>query len=384
MSAPAGSLSLAVQQMVAVARAVDVSAKVLILDEPTSSLDRQEVARLFNLMRRLRDRGLAILFVTHFLDQVYDISDRITVLRNGTRVGTFETAELPRMDLIGHMIGRPASQVQHRAPEGREATDQTDETNATKVVPRAGPVFVTTRGLGKRGSIEPFDMDIFPGEVVALAGLLGSGRTEIARLLFGVDKADSGTLKINGENVTLRDPRGAVRRRIALCPEDRKATGIIPDLSVRENIVLALQARRGWVRKIGRRRQNQVADEYIQALYIATSDAEKPIKLLSGGNQQKVLLARWLLTEPRLLILDEPTRGIDIGAKFEIATLIDKLCAEGMAVLFISSELEEVVRTAGRVVVLRDHRKVGELIDAGITEQQIMATIAAAPAVQMA
>ena len=358
-----GDLSIAMQQMVAIARAVDVQAKVLILDEPTSSLDRGEVARLFGVMRRLRDEGLGILFVTHFLDQVYDVTDRITVLRNGTLVGEYVTEQLPRLELIGHMIGRPASELEHHAPPETEA------------VTRQAPV-LSAKGSGHRGTIEPFDLDIYPGETVGLAGLLGSGRSEIARLLFGVDPASSGTLTVAGETAKLNTPRQAIARGLAFCSEDRKLAGIIPDLSVRENIILALQARRGWLNRVPMRKQREIADQYIKALRIKTPDAEKAVKLLSGGNQQKVLLARWIITEPKLLILDEPTRGIDIGAKFEIAKLMEQLCGDGMSILFISSELEEVVRSCQRVAVLRDRHKVGELAGPQISEPAIMATIA--------
>jgi monosaccharide-transporting ATPase len=361
---PLGSLSIAVQQMVAIARAVDVRAKVLILDEPTSSLDRGEVAELFAVVRRLRDEGMGIILVTHFLDQVYAVSDRITVLRNGSRVGEFETASLPRVELVGHMIGRPAAELDQRA-----ATVPAPDRGAATAV-------VSARGLGHRGTIEPFDLDVYPGETVGLAGLLGSGRSELARVLFGIDPADAGELTAGGTVVRLASPRQAVAHRLVFCPEDRKGAGIIPDLSVRENIVLALQARRGWASRVPPRQQRALAEQYIAALSIKTPDANRPVRLLSGGNQQKVLLARWIITEPRLLILDEPTRGIDVGAKFEVAALVARLCAGGMAVLFISSELDEVVRTCSRVAVLRDHRVVGELSGATLSEPAIMAMIA--------
>ena len=361
---PVGSLSIAMQQMVAIARAVDVRAKVLILDEPTSSLDRGEVARLFDVVRRLRGDGLGIVFVTHFLDQVYDLSDRITVLRNGSLVGEYQTKSLPRLELVGHMIGRPASELEHKHAEPADAVG-------------TGTPILWAEGLGHRGTIGPFDLKLHPGETVGLAGLLGSGRTEIARVLFGIDPADRGTLTLGGEAVHLRTPRQAIGRRLAFCPEDRKGAGIIPDLSVRENIILALQARRGWLARVPARQQREIADRFIKSLRIRTPDAERAVKLLSGGNQQKVLLARWIITEPRLLILDEPTRGIDVGAKFEIAKLMDDLCKAGLAILFISSELEEVVRSCQRVVVLRDRQKVGELTGNQISEAAIMSTIAA-------
>jgi simple sugar transport system ATP-binding protein len=361
---PLASYSIAIQQMVAIARALDIDAQVLILDEPTSSLDQNEVKRLFDSMRKLRDQGLGIVFVTHFLDQVYEVSDRITVLRNGKLVGEYLTAELPRLQLIGRMVGRDPAEI--------AAMSHSREAQAAK----ARSPFVIAHGLARAGAVESVDIDIAPGEVVSLAGLLGSGRTETARLLFGADGLDGGTFAIDGVPVRLNSPRQAIGHGFGFCPEDRKLDGIIPDLSIRENIVLVLQARLGWFRRIGRARQQELADKYIAALKIATPDAEKPMKLLSGGNQQKALLARWLASQPRLLILDEPTRGIDVGAKFEIARLLEDLRKEGMAILFISSELEEVVRSADRVVVMRDRKSVGLLQGGQISEHAILNTIA--------
>ncbi|MEO6435548.1 MAG: sugar ABC transporter ATP-binding protein [Tepidisphaeraceae bacterium] len=357
--------SIAIQQMVAIARALDFDARVLILDEPTSSLDAREVEQLFAVMRKLAAQGLGIVFVTHFMEQVYAVTNRITVLRNGTLVGNYATSELPRLELIGRMMGRSATEV--------AAADHAPK----PIVAESKAPFLQAAGVGKRGMIEPFDLDVRRGEVVGLAGLLGSGRTEMLRLLFGVDRRDTGTVGINGTPVLLRNPRQAIARGMGFCPEDRKVAGIVPDLSVRENIMLVLQARRGWLRKISRRKQEEIAERFIRALNIATPNAEKPIRLLSGGNQQKAILARWLASKPQLLMLDEPTRGIDVGAKFEIAKLMDELCRDGMAILFVSSELEEVVRSSHRVAVLRDRRKVGELTGEGITEDQIMETIAA-------
>ena len=359
------SCSIAIQQMVALARALDVDAKLLILDEPTSSLDENEVAELFKVMRKLRGEGLGIVFVTHFLEQVYAVTDRITVLRNGRHVGEDATAELPRLQLVARMIGKEVAEVEtmnHRADAAEAPT---------------GAPLLEVRGLGRKGSLHPMDLSVRPGEVVGLAGLLGSGRTETARLLFGVDRADCGTMTIGGETVRFNSPRDALRHRIAFTAEDRKVDGIIPNLSVRENIVLALQASRGPWAKISRAEQNALADKFIAALKIKTPGPEQLIKNLSGGNQQKVLLARWLATEPRLFILDEPTRGIDVGAKAEIEKLIGSLREQGLAVLFISSELEEVVRDSQRVVILRDRRKVGELAGAEISEHAIMNLIAA-------
>jgi galactofuranose transport system ATP-binding protein len=363
---PLSSYSLAIQQMVAIARALDVQAKVLILDEPTSSLDKDEVAQLFAMMRKLAAQGLGILFVTHFLEQVYAVSNRITILRNGRLVGSFDTARLPRLQLVGHMLGRDPAEV--TALHERAVAAAAGTAGRAEVL-RAS-------GAGRRGAIKPFDLAIHGGEIVGLAGLLGSGRTEIAQLFFGVDPADTGTLVINGTAARIRRPRQAIAHGMALCPEDRKRAAIIPDLSVRENLILALQARRGWFRPISRRKQAALADKYIRTLNIVTSDAEKPVKFLSGGNQQKVILGRWLVCDPKLLLLDEPTRGIDIGAKFEIARLMEELCRQGMAVLFISSELEEVARSAQRVVVLRDREKIAELTGDQISLGNIMATIA--------
>jgi galactofuranose transport system ATP-binding protein len=359
------SYSIAIQQMVAIARALDISAKLLILDEPTSSLDKTEVEELFKKLRKLREGGLGIIFITHFLDQVYEISDLITVLRNGCRVGCFATKELPRIKLVSHMIGKAIQQV--------EALEQTRASTATI---RSDAPVLEARALGRKGSMQPLDLAIRPGEVVGLAGLLGSGRTETARLLFGVDRPDQGTILIKNQAVKLNSPRAAIRYRIALTPEDRKVAGIIPNLTVRENIVLALQASRGSWRRLSITEQDKVADRFIRSLDIKTPTREQIVRNLSGGNQQKVLLARWLATEPKLFILDEPTRGIDVGAKLEIEKLIQSLRQEGLAVLFISSELEEIVRQSQRVVVLRDRRKVGELTEAEISEEAIMQSIA--------
>ncbi len=361
------SCSIAIQQMVAIARALDTSAKLLILDEPTSSLDAREVEELFAVLRRLRAEGLGIVFVTHFLDQVYAVTDRITVLRDGKLVGTFATVELPRLKLVSKMIGKEvAEEAKHPS---HSATDS--EQKVSDSVP-----FVEARGLGRGGFIGPVNLIIRRGEVVGLAGLLGSGRTETARMLFGIDRADLGKVLLEGEPLTLRSPKNAIRAGFAFTSENRKTEGIIPDLSVRENIILAMQGSRGPSRAISRAAQTEIADRFIKALGIKTPSPEQAIAKLSGGNQQKVLLARWLASEPRLFILDEPTRGIDVGAKAEIEKLVDALCQQGMSILFISSELEEVVRTCDRVYVLRDRAMVGKLEGEQVSEQVIMQTIA--------
>jgi galactofuranose transport system ATP-binding protein len=355
------SYPVAVQQMVAIARALSVESQVLILDEPTSSLDEEEVARLFEVLRQLRDEGMAILFVTHFFDQMYAISDRITVLRNGERVGEYLTADLPPQALITAMVGRELS-----AAAGRNSY----------VPDTAAPALLAAQHFGRRGRLHPVDLSLRRGEVLGIAGLLGSGRTELARLLFGLDRSDSGKLTLDGTPVRFDSPAQAISHGLALCPEERKVDGIVAELSVRENITLALQARLGIWNYLSRARQQAIADRFVQALGIKTADIDTPIAQLSGGNQQKVILARWLATEPRLLILDEPTRGIDVAAKQEIMNEILALARDGLAVMFISSEMDEVLRVSDRIAVLRDRSKVGELPGAS-SEQQIYHLIAA-------
>ena len=354
---------VAVQQLVAIARALSIESRVLILDEPTSSLDDDEVQKLFEVLRRLRDEGLAIVFVTHFLNQVYAISDRITVLRNGSWVGEWPVAELGPQALIAAMLGR-------------DLAAQSSEASVSPVFDEVGPALLQAEGLGQSGQLQAMDLRVRAGEVVGLAGLLGSGRTELARLLFGLAEPDRGVLRIDGQTVTFSNPMDAIRQGLALCPEERKTDGIVAELSVRENIALALQARMGVGKFLSRAEQTAIAERYVKLLGIKTESVDKPIGLLSGGNQQKAILARWLAVEPRLLILDEPTRGIDVAAKQEIMEQIMRLAQAGMAVLFISSEMSEVVRVAHRIVVLRDRRKVGEL-PAGSSEDAVYEMIAA-------
>jgi simple sugar transport system ATP-binding protein len=357
---------VAIQQLVAITRALDVSAKALILDEPTSSLDSVEVQRLFSVLRKLKAEGIAILFVTHFIDQAYEITDRITVLRNGRLVGLYETAQLPRLELIAKMLGRDASEF-----------ECTVEDNGARRTAGNGSVFFEVRGMERKGSMSAFDMDINKGEVHGLAGLLGSGRTEIARLLFGIDRAQKGETRLKGRDVAITSPRKAIDLFFGFCPEDRKTEGLIPDLTVRENVILAIQARAGVFKTIPKKIQDEVVEKYIKALDIKTPSAEQIVGNLSGGNQQKVIIARWLASNPEFLILDEPTRGIDVGAKAEIEKLIGTLSREeGMAILFISSELEEVIRCSDRVTVLRDRKKLAELTDDSIDEKTIMHIIA--------
>jgi simple sugar transport system ATP-binding protein len=364
-----GEYSIATQQMVAIARALEVStAKVLILDEPTSSLDANETQQLFRVMRQLKDEGMGVIFITHFIDQVYEVADRITVLRNGKRVGTFETEALPRLELIAKMVGRMlgefADMTQIRLASAERIHEDT---------------LLEAEDLGLTGEIAPFDLELHAGEVLGIAGLLGSGRTEIAYLLFGVEKPDHGTLTLSGKKIEKFSPVKSIARGIAFCPEDRKAEGIVGDLTVRENIVLAMQAKRGWYRSISKQQQYELADNFIRILNISTPSADELVKNLSGGNQQKVILARWLATNPQVLILDEPTRGIDVGTKAEIQKLVLELADEGKACVFISSELEEVLRTCHRVAVLREREKVAEFTGE-VDEHTIMQAIAGSEA----
>jgi simple sugar transport system ATP-binding protein len=357
-----GTYSVAVKQMIAIARAVDMQSKVLILDEPTSSLDQREVEQLFSTVRKLRDEGLSVIFISHFLDQVYDLCDRVTVLRNGRLIGEFVLKDLPRLELVSHMVGKDFSALEKRDKSHRDKGHQ--------------DVLVEAKNLGKRRFVQPFNLVIHQGETLGFAGLLGSGRTEAASLLFGIDEADSGELLVHNAKHSFKRPGDAIHSFIAFCPEDRKKCGIIPELSVRENIILAMQAKNGIIQYISRQKQEEIAEEYIKMLNIVTPSPEMPVGNLSGGNQQKVILARWLVTKPELLILDEPTRGIDVAAKAEIMNLAMRLCDEGMSLVFISSELEEVIRCSDRIAVMRDRKKIAEISGADMTEEKILKTIA--------
>ena len=354
--------SLAIQQMVAIARAVDMDCKVLILGEPTSSLDDEEVEKLFVLMRRLRDKGVGIIFVTHFLEQVYAVCDRITVLRDGHFVGEYPIAELPRVKLVAAMMGK-------------DLDDLDDIRKDTTGHAAQQEMMISAKNLSHKGTVSPFDLDIHKGEVVGVAGLLGSGRSELARVIYGADRASTGTIEVKGEPAKIRQPIDAMNLGMGMLPDDRKAEGIIGDLSVRENIILALQAKRGMFRQLSRAKQEEIADRYIDLVQIKTASRETLIRQLSGGNQQKVILARWLATDPDFLILDEPTRGIDVGTKAEIQKLILKLAEEGKSILFISSEIAEMLRTCSRMAIMRDGRKVAEL-DHDLTQQSVMKAIA--------
>lgn len=358
------SCSIAVQQMVAIARAVDMECSVLILDEPTSSLDESEVEKLFGLMRDLKKRGVGIIFVTHFLDQVYEVCDRITVLRDGQLVGEYEIEKLPRVQLVSKMLGKELddmADIKNDIPQYDEARN--------KIVYEA-------ENLCSSEGIKPFNFRIRKGEVNGFTGLLGSGRSECVRAIFGADKVTSGKVWVDGKQVKINKPIDAMKHGIAYLAEDRKRDGIVGDLSVRDNIILALQVKKGFFRPFSKAQATKFADEYIKLLDIKTASVNTPIKSLSGGNQQKVILGRWLLTHPNYLILDEPTRGIDVGTKVDIQKLVLKLASEGMSITFISSETDEMLRTCSRLLVMRDRKLVGELKGDQLTQNTIMNTIA--------
>lgn len=354
---------VAMQQMIAIARAIDTKCRILILDEPTSSLSDKETERLFAIMRKLKAQGISIIFISHFLEQIYTICDRVTILRDGEYVGEYDLKDLPRIQLISKMMGK-------------EVREDDIESNVDKSVPKDENVLEFDH-VTVPGKVKDLTMQIKKGEVIGLGGLLGSGRTEIAETIFGVMLKSEGTIKVDGVEVSVKSPMDMMMHRIAFCPEDRKVQGIIGDLSVRENIILAMQAKDGMFKHMPRSRQNELADYYIDLLRIKVSDREQLIKNLSGGNQQKVIIARWLATEPNLLILDEPTRGIDVGTKTEIEALSVRLAKEkGMSVIFISGEMGEMVRTCSRVLIIRDHEKITELNGDEISTAHIMQAIA--------
>ena len=359
------SYSIAIQQMVAIARAVDMDCKVLILDEPTSSLDDSEVEKLFKMMRDLKAKGVGIIFVTHFLEQVYAVCDKITVLRDGQLVGQYEIENLPRIQLVAKMLGKELDDEEEIKDDSLVYQGADADQNVFEA-----------EGLQSNAGIKPFNFHIKKGEVNGFAGLLGSGRSECVRAIFGADKVIAGKVKVKGKDVKISKPIDAMKLGIAYLSESRKDDGLVGDLSVRDNIILAQQVLRGFFRPYSKSEAYKIADEYIKLLEIKTASADTPIKSLSGGNQQKCIIARWLLTHPDYLILDEPTRGIDIGTKVEIQKLVLKLASEGMSVTFISSETDEMLRTCSRLVVMRDRKVVGEISGSELTQSNIMGTIA--------
>lgn len=356
------SYSTAIQQMIAIARAIFSNAKLVVMDEPTSSLDEKETAILFQQMRRLKANGLAIIFISHRLDEIFEICDTVTILKDGCLVGEQPVEQLTKLELVSKMIGRDATEILKQKNGRYDAREK--------------KTILAASGISNAVKLRDMNVTVRTGEIVGLAGLLGSGRTEFARVVFGQDTDYEGSLEINGEKIRLKSPRSAIARGLAYCAEDRKVEGIFPHMSVRENMTIAMLPKISRFGVLNARKQGQVVDRFIRSLNIKTPSPEQQIRNLSGGNQQKVLLARWLCMEPDLIILDEPTRGIDVGAKSEIEELIQEIAGRGIGVLLISSELEELVRNCHRVVVVRDGHNVGELEGEDISEEHIMERIA--------
>ena len=362
---PLHHFNTATQQMVAIARALDQQARLVVMDEPTSSLDDREVAVLFDVIRRLKARGIGVIFVSHRLDELYAVCDRVTIMRDGMTVADQPMASIGKLELVAAMLGRSLEEVKRF---GATAFHE-------DFAPRPDTV-LEVAGLKSAPRVAGVDLDVRAGEIVGLAGLLGSGRTETARAIFGADRPQAGTIRVGGEATGFRSARDAIRAGIGFCSEDRKTEGIVPDMSVRDNLTLALLpqlTRRGV---IDQARQREIVDRLIKRLGIRLAGPEQKIRELSGGNQQKVLLARWLCLEPRLLILDEPTRGIDVAAKAEIQALIRELARDGLGVLMISSELEELTEGCHRVSVLRDGRSVATFDHDAASEHAIMSAMA--------
>ncbi|MEM8854232.1 MAG: sugar ABC transporter ATP-binding protein [Pseudomonadota bacterium] len=361
---PLGHYSTAIQQLVAIARAVSLNAKLVIMDEPTSSLDDREVEVLFEVIRGLSESGVAVLYVSHFLDELFRICDRVTVMRDGQTIATKAIGETSKLDLIADMLGRRIEDI--------KAAGMTDLGGGTT----GGETLLTATGVATGKQLQCFDITVHRGEIVGLGGLLGSGRTEAARALFAADPLTEGTIALADGKATPTTPSEAIKCGIAFLSEDRKAEGIIPDMSVRENLTLALLPRLQKSGQIKREDERALVAKFIEALGIKLASMEQPIRELSGGNQQKVLIARWLATEPQLLILDEPTRGVDVGAKLDIQKIISENVQRGIGVVLISSEFEELVEGADRIVVMQDGRSVSVLNNPGLTEDVLLNAIA--------
>jgi galactofuranose transport system ATP-binding protein len=366
-SRPLRSLGLGAQQMVAIARAVQIDARVVIMDEPTSSLEAREVETLFRVIRRLRSDGIAIVYVSHRLDELYEICDRVTIMRDGQIVHVDEMGSVDRLQLVALMLGRDLTDVRTHGATAFAATHDV-----------SGEPVVRARGLHRAHQLDSVSVDLRPGEVVGLGGLLGSGRSETARAIAGAMPLDSGSVTVGGVPLKRRSTAAAIKAGVVMLPEDRKSDGIIPNLSVRENIVIAALPRISKAGLVDKRKQDEIVDFFFDRLKIKASSPAQKVSELSGGNQQKVMLARWLCLNPKALLLDEPTRGIDVGAKAEVQSLIDELAGEGLAVLLISSELEELIEGSDRIVVLKDGRVVGELAEGDVSESSLMSALAEA------
>ncbi len=364
---PLGTYPTAIQQLVAIGRAASMEARLVIMDEPTSSLDEREVDVLFGVIRQLRDQGTSVIYISHFLEEFFEICDRITILRDGRTVGSTAISDTTRLDLVAGMLGRSAEDIR-----------RTGITELSGSALSAGKDSVLeAAGVATNRRLRQLDLTVRAGEIVGLAGLLGSGRTEAARALFGMDRLSAGEVRVAGEPTSITSPRSAIAAGLGYLSEDRKTEGIIPELSVRENLTLALLPRLSRFGMMDEARERRIVDGFIRALGIKAAHMDQPIRELSGGNQQKVLLGRWLAIEPRLLILDEPTRGVDVGAKREIQAIIREKVEQGCAVLLISSEFEELIEGAHDIVVMQEGRSVSRLSNPGVTEEQLIHAIAA-------
>jgi ribose transport system ATP-binding protein len=368
VSRPLRSLGLGAQQMVAIARAVQIDAQVVVMDEPTSSLEPREVETLFRVIRRLQAQGIAIVYVSHRLDELYQICDRVSVLRDGRLVHDGDLADLDRLRLVALMLGREMTDVRAHGTTAFGADHEAE-----------GPAVLRAAGLTRRHQLDGVSLDIRRGEVVGLGGLLGSGRSETAKAVVGDLKVDAGTVEVDGRRLHRHSTAASIKAGVVMLPEDRKSEGIIPNLSVRENIVLAALSRISRAGLVSRAKQDEIVETFMDRLKIKASSPEQKVAELSGGNQQKVMLARWLCLHPKVLLLDEPTRGIDVGAKAEVQAVIDELARDGLGVLLISSEIEELLEGSDRVVVLKDGQVVGELAGADLDESTLMTTLASAP-----
>ncbi len=362
---PLAEFNIAIQQMVAIARAVSFKSQLVVMDEPTSSLDDQEVETLFATIRRLKANGVAVIFISHRLDELFAICDRVTIMRDGKTIETRDVKNISKLELVSRMLGREVGDAQRGA------------TSFTRAGERAtGDTILEVEGIESDTILRNVSLSVKQGEIIGLAGLLGAGRTETARAIFGADPITSGQIRLKGQTLRLGSPGNAIKAGIGYCSEDRKAEGIIPELSVADNMVLAALPHISRNGLVSREKRRQIVEEFIRLLAIKTSSPDQPIRELSGGNQQKVLLARWLCLHPELLILDEPTRGIDVGAKGEIQKIVSQLAENGVGLLMITSEIEELTEGSDRVVVMRDGASVAELKEDGITQGAIMKAMA--------
>jgi ribose transport system ATP-binding protein len=371
--APLGSLNIALRQMVAIARGVSFGARVVVLDEPTSSLTEHEVSILYGVIRRLKDEGVGVVYISHRFDELYTVCDRVTVLRDGRFVAARPLEGLEKIDLVCLMLGKRREELQRTGATA--FGEHRGGAVAAEPAAAAAPL-LRAENLTRGRRLDHVTVEAGRGEIVGMAGLLGSGRTETARAIFGADPLDEGRVLLEGRTLDAGDPADAIRAGLAFLTEDRKAEGIIPELSVRENLTLAALPEMTRLGVVSRAKQDEVVGSFMKRLGIKASSAEQKIRELSGGNQQKVLLARWLCKHPKFLILDEPTRGIDVGAKGEIQSLINELAESGLGVLMISSELEELVEGSGRVLVMRDGRSVAELRGEEISQENIIRAMA--------